>query len=416
MLPPLQFEQTISTLVREDWGRILASLVGSLNDWQLAEDVLQDAVEQAMEVWQRDGLPDSPAAWLLTTARRKAVDHFRRTTRFKALEPEITYLTELQHNSEEFNIDQVIPDKRLELIFSCCHPALDKKTQVALTLRTLGGLKTEEIAQAFLDKSATMAQRLSRAKQKIAAAGIPFELPEEKKLNERIDSVLSVIYLIFNEGYSASTGKSVTRTDLSEEAIRLCRIVLQLLPEKTEVSGLLALMLLHDSRRLARTDNHSNMVSLENQDRQQWDKAKIQEGTKLLKATLKKQQVGSYQLQAAISAVHAESETWSATDWVQINALYELLHQMQPSAVIRVNQAIAQSYAVSVDAALCLLDEIKTDKSMQDYQPFYAARADLYARNNDHKAAERDLRKAINLSDNDVNKAFLQSRLKQLQD
>jgi len=414
VLPPLQFEQTISTIVREDWGRILASLVGTLNDWQLAEDVLQDAVEQAMVTWQNDGLPDSPAAWLITTARRKAIDHFRRAVKFKELQPEISYLIELQNTTGAVDIDQVIPDKRLELIFTCCHPALDEKTQVALTLRTLGGLKTEEIAQAFLDKPATMAQRLSRAKQKIAAAGIPFEVPIESKLNQRLSAALSVIYLIFNEGYSASTGKSVTRADLSEEAIRLCRIVQQLLPDKAEAAGLLALMLLHDSRRFSRTNNRNNMVSLEYQNRHGWDKSKILEGTTLLKATLRKQQLGAYQLQAAISAVHAESESWDATDWIQINALYELLYQMQPSAVIRVNQAMAKSYAVSVDAALGLLDEIKSDKSMRSYQPFFAARADLYFRNNNMVAAAIDFKKAITLSDNEANKAFLQSRLSEI--
>lgn len=414
MLPPFQLEQTISTLVREDWGRILASLVSSFNDWQLAEDVLQDSIEQAVVLWQRDGLPDSPAAWLITTARRKAIDHFRHTARFAKLQPELAYLSELEQTSENFDIDSVIPDKRLELIFTCCHPALDRKTQVALTLRTLGGLSTEEIASAYLDKPKTMAQRLARAKNKIAVANIPFEIPEANKLRERLSAVLSVIYLIFNEGYAASSGKHITRGDLSDEAIRLARIVAQLLPEQTEVAGLLSLMLLHDSRRFARQDNNNAIISLEHQNRSAWDKGKISEGVALLKTTLAKQQIGVYQLQAAISALHAESATWSDTDWQQINALYELLHTAQPSAVVRINQAIAVSYAESIESALAMLSKIENDKSVQEYQPFYAARADLHLRHANKTAARKDFKKAIALSDNEPQVAFLKKRLKDL--
>jgi len=411
MLPPFQLEQTISTLVREDWGRILASLVASFNDWQLAEDVLQDAIEQAVVLWEKDGLPESPAAWLITTARRKAIDHCRRNAHFASLAPEIAYLSQLNQNTEPFDIDNVIPDKRLELIFTCCHPALDQKSQVALTLRTLGGLKTEEIASAFLVKTQTMAQRLSRAKTKISAAGIPFEIPEEKNLNERLTAVLSVIYLIFNEGYAASSGKSITRSDLAEEAIRLARIVLQLLPKQTEVAGLLSLMLLHDSRRLTRQDRNNNIVLLEDQNRTAWDKAKISEGTALLKKTLAMQQVGVYQLQAAISAIHAESPSWNETDWHQINALYELLHSMHPTAVVRVNHAIAISHADSAESALALLKTIESDPSMKHYQPFFAARADLNLRQGNKSAARKDFKKAIALSDNEVQTAYLENRL-----
>ena len=389
----------------------MASLVSSINDWQLAEDVLQDAVEQAVVVWQKDGLPDSPAAWLITTARRKAIDHFRRTTKFAELQTELSYLIEMEQTGNEFDIDNVIPDKRLELIFTCCHPALDRKTQVSLTLRTLGGLTTDEIANAYLDKPQTMAQRLSRAKNKIAVAGIPFEIPEHSKLNERISAVLSVIYLVFNEGYAASTGKQITRADLSNEAIRLARIVAQLLPEQAEVNGLLALMLLHDSRRFARQDHDNRMISLEHQNRSVWDKGIISEGIDLLKATLAKQQVGAYQLQAAISAIHAESPSWEDTDWPQINSLYELLHTMHPSAVVRINQSIALSYAVSVEAALAMLAEVENDKSMAAYQPFYAARADLYFRDGNGKAAQQDFKRAIELSDNHAQIEFLTHRL-----
>jgi len=411
MLPPFQLEQAITTLVREDWGRMLASLVASFNDWQLAEDVLQDAIEHAIVLWQKDGLPDAPAAWLITTARRKAIDHCRRNSRFASLAPEIAHLAQLNQNTESFDIDYVIPDKRLELIFTCCHPALDQKSQIALTLRTLGGLKTEEIANAFLVKTQTMAQRLTRAKTKISAAGIPFEIPEEKHLNERLTTVLSVIYLIFNEGYTASSGKAITRSDLTEEAIRLARIVLQLLPAQTEVAGLLCLMLLHDSRRPARQDRNNNIVLLEHQNRAAWDKNKIREGTTLLKATLSKQQVGKYQLQAAISAIHAEAPSWHDTDWSQINALYELLHTMHPTAVVQVNHAIAMSHADSALSALSLLKTIECDPSMQHYQPFFAARADLNLRCGNKTAARKDFKRAIELSENEAQAAYLKNQL-----
>lgn len=394
----------------------MASLVSSFNDWQLAEDVLQDAVEQAVVIWRRDGLPDSPAAWLITTAKRKAIDHFRRTTKFTELQPKLTYLIELEHANanEEFDIDSVIPDKRLELIFTCCHPSLDQKTQVALTLRTLGGLTTEEIANAFLDKHQTMAQRLARAKKKIAAAQIPFEVPETSKLQERLSAVLSVIYLIFNEGYAATSGKQITRNDLADEAIRLTRIIMQLLPNQGEVAGLLSLLLLHDSRRFTRQDKNGQMISLEHQNRSAWDAGKIDEGTELLKHALVKQQIGAYQLQAAISAIHAEAATWEQTDWPQIVALYELLYKTQPSHVIRINQAVAISHAYSVETALKMLNELEYEKTIQTYQPFFAARADLNLRNGDKVSARTDFEKAIELSDNAPQIAFLQQRLDNL--
>jgi len=414
VMPPLNPDQAIEQVVREDWGRLLASLVATFRDWQLAEDVLQDAVEQALVVWQKDGLPNSPAAWLITTARRKAIDQLRRKKTFNELQPKIVQQLEADMASGEIDLDQFIPDKRLELIFTCCHPSLERKTQVALTLRTLGGLTTDEISSAFLDKNVTMAQRLSRAKKKIAAANIPFEIPAQKQLPDRIDAVLSVLYLIFNEGYTASTGQNITRTDLSDEAIRLARIVWQLLPDETEVAGLLALMLIHDSRRMTRQDSNMNMISLEHQDRTRWDQARITEGTDLLKETLTKQKIGAYQLQAAISAVHAESLSWEETDWAQINALYQLLHATQPSNVVLVNHSVAKSYAESVDAALRLLSSIEDDKGMQNYQPFFAARADFHIRKGDIDAGKQDLKKAITLSDNESRRKFLEDKLASL--
>jgi len=419
MLPPFKLEHTLEQLVREDWGRLLASLVATFNDWQLAEDVLQDAVEQALVVWKKDGLPKSPAAWLITTARRKAIDQFRRTDTFNRLQPEIVQQLELNMphadvDLAEVELDNAIPDKRLELVFACCHPSLDRKTQVALTLRTLGGLTTDEIAAAFLDKRQTMAQRLARAKKKIAVARIPFVIPTASELSERVNAVLSVLYLIFNEGYTASSGKHVSRGELTDEAMRLTRIVSQLLPAETEVSGLLSLMLLHDSRRFSRVDKNLNMVSLEHQNRNQWDKSKITEGIDLLKKTLAMQKIGVYQLQAAISAVHAEAASWQETDWGQINALYELLYTAQASPVVRVNQAVAMSYAVSVEAALQLLAKVAEDKSMHNYQPFFAARADLHSRDGNLIAATADFEKAIALSDNDSLRAFLEEKLRGL--
>ncbi len=411
MLPPFKIEQAINQIVREEWGRILAALVASIGDLQLAEDVLQDAVEQALTTWQQQGLPRSPAAWLITTSKRRAIDKARRDSRFAKLQPELRYLAELDAQVEEPDENMVIPDKRLELIFTCCHPALEEKSRIALTLRTLGGLTTEEIAKTFLDKPKTMAQRLSRAKNKISVAGIPFKLPDNAHLQQRLTTVLSVIYFIFNEGYSASTGQRVVREDLADEAIRLARIVYQLMPEQTEVAGLLALMLLHDSRRFTRTDSTGKMISLADQNRELWDSTRIKEGTSLLKATLAKQQVGPYQLQAAISAIHAESISWSDTDWQQISAIYELLYATQPSPVVRVNQSVAFSYAYSAEEALALLATIENNESMLNYQPFYAARADLHIRTGQRSQARADLKRAIELSHNTSQIEFLEEKL-----
>ena len=305
-----------------------------------------------------------------------------------------------------------ILDKRLEMIFTCCHPALDSKSRVALTLRTLGGLTTEEIARAFLDKTATMAQRLVRAKEKIKKTGIPYKIPDSDILPERINSVLSVLYLIFNEGYSASSGDDLLRHDLSDEAIRLARIIHHLMPEETELAGLLALMLNHDARRYARTDSDGQMVALEHQNRRRWDQSKIKEGAKLVEATLSKQRLGPYQLQAAISAVHNQSPSWEETDWVQIEALYCVLHSLQPSPIVRINQAVAMSYSRSIDDALRLLDQVAAEeKSLETYQPYFAARADLLQRKGNHQDADTAFVKAIELTDNAREKAFLTNKM-----
>lgn len=409
MLPPAALERAINRTVREQWGRILASLVKSVGDLQLAEDSLQDAVVSAMGHWQTNGLPDSPAAWLLTAARRKAIDRLRRDRSFASRQDEIAYLAELENQAHGDEAD-VIPDKRLEMIFTCCHPALAEKTRVALTLRTLGGLTTEEIAHAFLDRPDAMAQRLVRAKRKISLAGIPYKIPDAEVLPERIASVLSVIYLIFNEGYAATAGDRLTRTDLIEEAIRLARIVRQLMPDDAEVGGLLALMLLHDARRTARTGKRGELVPLERQNRARWDKAKIAEGAAILEQVLPRQRPGPYQLQAAISALHAQSPSWQATDWPQIEALYQLLYAIQPSPVIRINQAVVVSYARSPETALAMLDEAASGGSLDAYQPYFAARADVLARAGRTQEARQCLATAIDLSDNTLEKTFLSDK------
>lgn len=414
MLPPFQLDQSINRLVREEWGRILASLVNTVGSLQLAEDALQDAVEIALLHWKENGIPKEPAAWLLTTAKRRAIDQLRRKARFDKLQPALSYSLDLEgsdNSAIDDEDDTVIPDKRLELIFTCCHPALDQKTRVALTLRALGGLTTDEIANAFLDKKSTMAQRLARAKHKIASTGIAYEVPPPEKLQERVNGVLSVVYFIFNEGYSASSGEQVIRTHLSDEAIRLGRVLQFLMPEHCEVAGLLSLMLLHESRRLSREDDNGDMVMLEHQNRMQWDSFKIEEGTALLKETLPRGQVGPYQLQAAISALHSESKHWEDTDWAQIAALYDLLYTMQPSPVVRVNQAVALSYARSPEAALELLDSLADQSIILEYQPYRIARAHILLRAGFKDEAAAQLRSAIEASDNAREKRFLELRL-----
>ncbi|MEM7258472.1 MAG: RNA polymerase sigma factor [Pseudomonadota bacterium] len=410
MLPPLETHRAIEQTVKEQWGRILAVLIKSTGDMQLAEDVLQDAATIALTRWPHDGIPDSPAAWLIQTARRKALDRFRKVSNFDKLQPELQHWLMLS-SEDEPDIDQNIPDKRLELMFTCCHPSLEQKTQVALTLRTLGGLTTDEIASAFLDKPQTMAQRLARAKKKIAAANVPYRVPEADKLTERLAAVLAVIYFIFNEGYSASTGRHITRTDLCEEAIRLARITATLLPQQIEVDGLLALMLLHDSRRYARQTGDGDLILLQDQNRNLWDKQKIIEGIALLKKTLKKQRVGPYQVQASISALHAESSHWNDTDWPQISALYDLLYNMQPSPVIRINQAVALSYSGNLKDALAMLEAVAKAPDIAQYQPFYAAKADVSLRAGHTGKAKKALQTAIKLTTNEAEKRFLKNKL-----
>ncbi len=412
MLPPYTLDQTIDRIVREEWGRILASITKTLGDIQLAEDSLQDAVEAALKDWHLNGLPYSPAAWLITAARRKAIDRLRRTARFASKQPELAYLIAQDHQTiDDLPDKDAIADKRLEMIFTCCHPSLAQKTQVALTLRTIGGLTTEEIAQAFLDQPAAMAQRLVRAKNKIKLANIPYIVPGKDAMPERLRGVLATIYLIFNEGYAASSGANLTRVDLSDEAIRLARIMVHLMPDETEAAGLLALMLLHDSRRKARVDQAGAMIALEHQNRSLWDKSKIAEGTNLLKTALRRQQVGPYQVQASISALHVEAPDWNATDWPQIAALYNLLYEMQPSPVVAINHAMAISYAGTVADALIMLDEIAGEHDISTYKAYHVARADLLHRSGQLEDAQKSLKQAIVLTDNAIERAFMSEKL-----
>ena len=414
MFPPLSTEQVIERTVCEEWVRILASLVSGLNDLQLAEDCLQEAVISALDHWGKNGLPRSPSAWLITVARRKALDKLRRAQNFARKENEIAYLLELENRSLDDPMTETIPDKRLEMIFTCCHPALERKSQVALTLRTLGGLSMDEIAAAFLDKPSSMQKRITRAKQQIARGGIPYEVPQDADLPERTSAVLSVLYLIFNEGYSANSGTAVLRSDLSGEAIRLTRIIAALLPNDCEAAGLLALMLLHDSRRNARVGPAGEMIALEDQNRKRWDREKIQEGVAILKETLPKQGIGPYQIQAAISAVHAQSPAWDQTDWTEIVALYELLHAMQPSPVVQVNLAVAVSYAQTPDAALAIMEKVATVAKIQIYQPYHAAMGNLLARAGRITEAKVSFENAIELSENAQEIAFLQNAARRL--
>lgn len=407
MLPPQTPAQAIERTVREEWGRILAALVKSLGDFQLAEDCLQEAVARALVAWKDNGLPDAPAAWLITTARRKAIDMIRKDTRFAARKAELSHLMDIAHQDACDATPETIPDKRLEMIFTCCHPALDEKTQVALTLRTLCGLSTDNIAAAFLDKPAAMAQRLVRAKQKIAGARIPYRIPRHADLPERITAVLAVIYLIFNQGYSTL---NVQSQQLRGEAIRLGRIASNLMPDEPEVAGLLALMLLHDARQLSRRNSEGELIPLEDQNRKRWDRGKVAEGDALLRKTLPRGGVGPYQLQAAISGLHTGSPTWENTDWAQIAALYALLFQMQPSPVVQVNHAVAVSYARSAAEGLKLLSPLKGAPNFVQYQPYHAACAALFARNGELDRAQQAYAEAITLTDDPAERRFLERK------
>ncbi|ANM30658.1 hypothetical protein ABI59_15385 [Acidobacteria bacterium Mor1] len=400
----------VEAAVREHHGRVLAVLVKHSRDFDLAEDVLQDAIVSALEHWPRSGIPRHPDAWLLQAARRKAIDRFRRADTSRNRQDELTRWLEATAGDSEGEPEEPVVDHRLSLIFTCCHPALSEPSRVALTLRTLGGLTTTEIARAFLVPETSLAQRLVRAKRKIRDAGIPYRVPPAELWAERLPSVLAVIYLVFNEGYGATSGDRVTRGDLCEEGIRLGRTLHELAPGQPEIAGLLALMLLHDARRGARVDGDGNLITLEDQDRSVWDREKIAEGDRVLRHALAFGRPGPYQLQAAISAVHATAPTYDATDWREIVLLYRRLFEIQPSPVVRLNEIVAVSFAEGPEAGLAMLEQLDGIKDLQRYAPFWAARADMLRRSGRVDDASDAYLRAEELTQNEAERRFFRER------
>lgn len=406
--------EAIEKVVKQEWAYLYASLVQWQNDFSLAEDVLQDALLAALENWPKNGIPESPAAWLLTTAKRKALDRLRRQANFDKKSDEQAILADAPDTMGSEETMHSISDSRLRLIFTCCHPALAESAQIALTLRTIGGLTTREIAAAFLIPEKTMQQRLVRAKNKISKAGIPFAIPDADLWQERLSAVLGVVYLIFNEGYNASHSETLVRRELSEEAIFLGRMLHELMPDSAETSGLLSLMLLHDARSNTRTSPSNTYITLKDQDRNLWDEKKIFEGKALLQTVLTRGQLGAYQIQAAISAVHTDAKTFDDTDWQQIWFLYNRLYALTPSPVVFLNAAVAQSYAQNVEAALHTLQSLEDDAEIHIYQPYHATLADLYSRAEQFTKASQHYHNAIELSKNKVERAFLAEQLRRL--
>jgi RNA polymerase sigma-70 factor, ECF subfamily len=410
----------LDLLFRRERSQILATLIRLTGDFTAAEDALQEAFSDALIRWPADGVPPNPAAWITMVARRRAIDVVRRAHNFKKKSEAIARLSAPEQTSHEDAVligieeDGLPHDDRLRLLFTCCHPALSLESQVALTLRMVAGLTTREIARAFLGTETTMAQRLTRAKEKIRYAEIPFRVPHASDLPARLDAVLHVIYLVFNESYTSTGDAALVRDDLADEAIRLGRLLNELLPQQPEVEGLLALMLLHSARNRARVNADGELITLEQQDRSLWDRERIREGSALVEQALRRGRVGSFQIQAAIAALHGEAASADETDWYQIATLYALLLRVQPSPVIELNRAVAAGMALGPEAGLALLDEIEANGALRGYHLLPTARAELLARSGDAQRAHASFMEAIALCSNPAERAHLQRRLAEI--